>query len=100
MNSVNIAGQLGKEVKLTTLPSGSKVLNNTICITDIHNEEKYTWINIIAYDKMAEYIVENFVDEEFVLITGKLITQSWIDKETKEKRFITQVMVKIIEGVY
>ena len=99
MNSVNITGTLGKDVKLSTLENDIKVFNNTVCITENDLQDKFTWINIVAYEELAEYIVENYSKNNFVIIQGKLKTRSWFDPETEEKRYLTEVLIYKIEGI-
>ena|ERR1039458_8663618 len=97
MNNVVISGTIGKEVKLTSLENGIKVFNNTICIIEQSNEDKYTWINIVAYESLAEIISNTYKIDDYVIIQGKLKTRSW--KTYDEKRYITEVLIYRIEGV-
>jgi single-strand DNA-binding protein len=95
MNNCVISGTLGKPVKITKLDNGTSVLNNTICIQE---KDDYTWINIVAYAELAEKIIEeDYQENEYVIIQGKLKTRSW--EKDGDKRYITEVLIYRIEGV-
>lgn len=97
MNLVAISGTLGKEVELKRqADSEFTMLNNTIKVLANNNPEKYDWINIIAYNDIADHIFTNFKKGDNVYIQGKLKTHSWED-ENEERRFLTQVLVYQIE---
>lgn len=97
MNNVVLSGTLGKKVKIIQLENGVNLFSNTICTSD--SEDKFTWINVVAYAELADYIVSNFEDEQYVIIQGRLKTRSWYDKDYSEKRYITEVLIYRIEGV-
>lgn len=97
MNNVVISGTLGKDIKLSQLDNGIKVFNNTICIVEQSENERYTWVNIVAYEELAEFIVKEYQKDEYVIVQGKLKTRSW-DNEG-EKRYLTEVLIYRIEGV-
>jgi single-strand DNA-binding protein len=99
MNNVVISGTLGKDVKIVELENNIKVFNNTVCITEQSNDDKYTWINIVAYEELAEYIAKNYRMSDYVIVQGKLKTRTWIDSNTNEKRYLTEVLIYRIEGV-
>lgn len=97
MNVVGISGTLGKPLTLTRLDEETVVLNNTVKVFRHPKLEKFDWVNILAYDETAEYMVQNFKEGDFVSIQGSLRTRSWTKEGEDKKNFITEVLVYQIE---
>ncbi|MDD2635332.1 MAG: single-stranded DNA-binding protein [Bacteroidales bacterium] len=97
-NNVQLIGHLGadpivKEVNKT------KVANLSIAVNDYYKPknseefiEKTMWFNVVAWDKYAEKIEKQCTKGTEVMVSGKLESKSYTDKEGV-KRFITEVRV-------
>jgi single-strand DNA-binding protein len=56
-------------------------------------QEHTEWHNLVAFKRTAE-IVRDYVKKGSKLyIEGKIQTRSWEDKETKQKRYRTEILV-------
>jgi single-strand DNA-binding protein len=56
-------------------------------------QDRTEWHNLVAFKRTAE-IVRDYVKKGSKLyIEGKLTTRSWEDKETKQKRYKTEIVV-------
>ena len=95
-NSVQLIGNVGKDVEFKTLDSGSSVANFSLATNDFYknkDDEKVQetqWHNIEAWGKTAELMNTMLVKGSQVLVKGKLISQSYDDKEGN-KKYITKV---------
>ncbi len=95
-NSVQLVGNLGKEVDFKTLDSGTSVASFTIATNEFYknsSDEKVQetqWHNIVAWGKTAELMNTILSKGSEVMIRGKLTSRSYDDKEGI-KKFITEV---------
>lgn len=97
-NSVQLIGNIGKELEVTTYDSGSKKLSiplaTNLYFTNNKGEKvKQTeWHNVIAWGKTAELMSSTLQKGHEVAIQGKLTNRSYTDKEGQVK-YITEIIV-------
>jgi len=97
-NSVTLIGNLGKEVELKELASGSKVAKILIATNDYYKNNKgepvtdTQWHNLVAWGKTAEMMAEKLSKGSEVAIQGKLVHRSYEDKDGN-MRYISEVKV-------
>ncbi|MGD0546635.1 MAG: single-stranded DNA-binding protein [Terracidiphilus sp.] len=99
VNKVILVGNVGKDPEIRSTPSGVMVANLTLATSDRQkdaqgNWQDHTeWHNLKAFNRTAE-IVRDYVKKGSKLyIEGKITTNSWEDKETKQKRYRTEIIV-------
>jgi len=86
-NSVNLIGNLGKEVELKELASGSKMARIVIATNDFYRNNKgepiteTQWHNLVAWGKTAELMANSLSKGSEVAIQGKLVHRSYEDKD-------------------
>jgi single-strand DNA-binding protein len=97
LNSVELVGWVGNETELKNLSKGSKVCSFNVATkrrtgnaTTGYGYES-EWMGIEAWDKLAETCSKTITKGSRVLVRGSLMTQSWEDKTTGQKRFKTIV---------
>jgi len=97
-NSVQLIGNLGKDVALTSLDNGNKKATLTVATNEFYVNAKgekvkqTEWHNLVAWGKTAESMAENLQKGSEVAIHGKLTSRSYADKEGTTK-YITEVVV-------
>lgn len=97
-NSVQLIGNLGKDVALTTFDSGTVKATITIATNDYYTNNKgekiqqTEWHNLIAWGKTAELMSQSLVKGNEVAIQGKLSNRSYEDKDGIT-RYVTEVIV-------
>jgi len=97
-NSVNLIGNLGKEVEIKELASGSKVAKILIATNDYYKNNKgetiteTQWHNLVAWGKTAEMMANILTKGSEVAIQGKLMHRSYEDKDGNI-RYISEVKV-------
>ncbi len=84
MNSITIAGQLGKDAEMRFLPNGDPVSN--FSIADSQGKQKDAiWWNCQLFGKRAESLAQYLKKGQAVTITGKVSQRKYTDKNGIEK---------------
>lgn len=97
-NSVQLIGNLGKEVEIKDLASGSKVARIVIATNDYYKNNKgeavteTQWHNLVAWGKTAELMANMLSKGSEVAIQGKLVHRSYEDKDGNT-RYTSEVKV-------
>lgn len=98
-NSVQLIGNLGKDVSLVTFDSGRTLANFSIAINDGYKDAegnlqtKTYWHNVKAWGKLGENIAKSLQKGSQVMIKGKLVTNSYTDKDGVN-RYSTEVVAQ------
>lgn len=100
MNSIQLTGNLCKDVELRESSSGKKVVSNTIAVNknkkNAMGEYESDFINIVCFDYNAERISKYAKKRDKIAINGKLRVEPYTDKEGNYKTN-TYVVVDSIE---
>jgi len=97
-NSVQLIGNLGKEIELKNLDSGSKLAKITIATNDYYKNNKgetvqdTQWHNAIAWGNLAENMSKILDKGNEVALKGKLVHRTYEDKDGNT-RYISEVVV-------
>lgn len=100
VNKVILVGRLGKDPEVKSTPSGTTVAKFTIATDERYTDkagekqERTEWHNIVAWSKLAEICGQYLRKGKLVYIEGSLRTDSWEDKETKQKRYRTEIVAQ------
>ena len=99
VNKVILLGNVGKDPEIRSTPSGTMVATFGLATSDRFQDaqgnwqDRTEWHNLVAFKRTAE-IVRDYVKKGSKLyIEGKIQTRSWEDKETKQKRYRTEILV-------
>ena len=99
VNKVILLGNVGKDPEIRSTPNGVPVANFTLATSDRFQDaqgnwqDRTEWHTLVAFKRTAE-IVRDYVKKGTKLyIEGKLQTRSWEDKETKVKKYRTEIIV-------
>jgi len=97
-NKVQLIGHLGNQPDVRSTETGKKWARFSIATNEVYRNakgEKITetqWHNLVAWGKVAE-IAEKFLNKGTeIVVEGKLINRSYMDKEGV-KKYITEVQV-------
>lgn len=84
MNSLTIAGQLGKDAEVRFLPNGDPVAN--FSVADSQGKDKDAiWWNCQLFGKRAESLAQYLVKGQAVTITGNVSQRKYTDKNGVER---------------
>jgi single-strand DNA-binding protein len=98
VNKVILVGRLGKDPEVRSIPNGTTVTKFTIATDDRYTDregnkqERTEWHNIVAWGKLGEICGQYLRKGKLVYIEGSIRTDSWEDKETKQKRYRTEII--------
>lgn len=85
MNSISVAGSLGKDAETRFLPNGDAVCN--FSVADSMGKDKGTiWWNCQLYGKRAESLSQYLVKGQAVTVTGSVTEREWQDKEGSKRK--------------
>jgi len=99
VNKVILIGTLGKDPELKFTPSGTAYAKFSMATNDRYKDktsgewkERTEWHNIVCWQRTAEIAGEYLKKGRHVYIEGRLTTRSWDDPNTKQKRYMTEVV--------
>jgi len=99
VNKVILVGNLGKDPEVKYTPGGMAVAKFSLA-TSFRSKDKTSgewvdhtdWHNIVVWDKLAGIAGEYLKKGGKVYIEGRLKTDSWEDPQTKQKKYMTNVV--------
>jgi single-strand DNA-binding protein len=98
VNKVILIGNLGKDPEVKYTPSGAPVAKLTLATNERYKnksgewQERTEWHNVVLWQRLAEIAGEYLKKGGKVYIEGRLQTRSWDDKQTNQKRYMTEVV--------
>ena len=100
VNKVILLGTLGKDPELKYTPQGTPVAKFSMATNENYKDkqsgewkERTEWHNIVCWQRTAEVAAEYLKKGRQAYVEGRLTTRSWDDKETGQKRYMTEVVV-------
>lgn len=93
-----LIGNLGKDPELRYTTSGVAVATFSLATSDSwkdqegNQQERTEWHNIVTWRKLAEICGEWLKKGKKVYIEGRIQTRSYDDKNTGQKRYITEIV--------
>jgi single-strand DNA-binding protein len=100
LNKAMLIGNLGKDPELRYTSSGVAVATFSLATSnswkdqDGNMQEKTEWHNIVAWSKLAEICGEWLKKGAKVYIEGRIQNRSYDDKNTGQKRYISEVVAE------
>lgn len=96
VNKAILIGRLGKDPDVINLESVKKVafsMATTEVYYDKENQKREIteWHNIVMWRGLAETAEKFLKKGDLLYIEGRIRTRSWDDKETGQKRYITEI---------
>lgn len=89
LNNVNLMGRLTHSPTLYTEPDKYSVCRFSIAVSRDYKgqdgEYGTDFINIVAWNKLANFAAEHFTKGQLVAVTGSLRTRKYVDKEGKNR---------------
>ena len=90
VNQVEIIGWMGQDPEMRFTPQGTAVVTISVATkrpSHANGEIKTDWIQVEAWERLAEQINDNLHKGSRVRVSGHLVTSSWEDRETGQRRF-------------
>lgn len=99
VNKVILVGNVGKDPEIKFAANGNAVASFSLATTDRTKDQQGNWTdrtewhNLVAFQRTAEIIRDYVKKGSKLYIEGRIQTRSWEDKDTKEKRYRTEIVV-------
>ena len=103
LNKAQIIGNLGQDPELRYTASQVPVSTFSVATTDYRaskdgqKQEQTEWHRVVVFGKVAENCSKYLKKGRTVYIEGRMQTRSWIDKNTGDKRYVTEVLGNIVQ---
>ena len=102
LNRVQLIGYLGKDPESRFIPTGKKVANFSLAVTrhwksGTEAREHTEWVNIEAWERLAEIAEQYLHKGSLVYLEGRLKTDKYEDKEKGETKYFTKVTALAIQ---
>jgi single-strand DNA-binding protein len=98
LNRVQLIGNLGKDPEIKYTPQGTPVAKITIATNERFKDksgewqDRTEWHNVVLWQRLAEIAGEYLKKGGKVYIEGRLQTRSWDDKQTNQKKYMTEIV--------
>ncbi|MBE7159128.1 MAG: single-stranded DNA-binding protein [Rhodospirillales bacterium] len=99
VNKVLLLGNVGKDPEIRASQGGMTIASFTLATADRQKDQsgqwadKTEWHNLVAFGRTAE-IVRDYVKKGTQLfVEGKIQTRDWVDKESGQKKYRTEILV-------
>jgi single-strand DNA-binding protein len=98
VNKVILVGNLGKDPEIKYTPQGTPVAKFSLATNerfkdkDGNWQDRTEWHNIVLWQRLAEIAGEYLKKGNKVYIEGRIRTDSWDDKQTGQKKYMTNIV--------
>ncbi|MGA8153975.1 MAG: single-stranded DNA-binding protein [Terriglobales bacterium] len=99
VNKVILLGNLGKDPEVKYTPQGTPVAKIALATNERYKDkdgqwqDRTEWHNLVLWQRLAEIAGEYLKKGSKVYVEGRLQTRSWEDKQTNQKKYMTEVVV-------
>ena len=101
VNNCMFIGRLGRDPETRYTQSGKAVASFSLaCSEKRGGEESTEWVNVVAWEKLAEIAGQYLTKGSLVFISGRMQTRKWQDKEGGT-RYTTEIVareMKMLDG--
>lgn len=85
MNSITVAGQLGKDAEVRFLTNGDPVCS--FSVADSQGKDKPTiWWNCSLFGKRGESLAQYLTKGQSVTVSGSVSEREWVDKDGQKRK--------------
>ena len=100
VNKVILIGRLGADPEVRYTPSEAAVANISLATNYSTKKgddwvEQTEWVNVVAWNRLAEIVKEYAVKGSRIYVEGRLQTRSW-EADDGSKRYTTEVVASIL----
>ena len=98
VNKVILIGNLGKDPEVKYTPQGTAVARLTVATNERFKDkagewqDRTEWHNVVLWQRLAEIAGEYLKKGGKIFVEGRLQTRSWDDKQTGQKKYMTEIV--------
>lgn len=97
-NHVTLVGRLVADPELRRTGTGKAVTSFRLAVDRPIKDKQTDFLDIVAWDKLAEFAANNFAKGQEMLVDGELQSRNWTDKEDR-KRTSIEVKANVLRFV-
>ena len=100
LNQVIVMGNLTRTPEIKQTPSGNSVASFSLALNRSYKDASDQWqeatdyVDVVAWGKLADQISERLDTGSRALVSGRLQSRSWEDKDTGAKRSKLEVLAQ------
>jgi single-strand DNA-binding protein len=100
INKVILVGNVGRDVELRSLPSGTHLGKFSLATTDMRSKDEQgnprtEWHNIVVWGKLAEFCDQYVSKGRQLYIEGSIRTRSY--EKDGQKKYFTEIHAQTVE---
>jgi single-strand DNA-binding protein len=88
INNAVIMGRLVRDPEERKTSAGKTVCSFCVAVNDDFNKDKTYYIDFIAWDKKAEFVIKYFRKGSMIAVQGKITTRNWEDKNGSKHKAV------------
>ena len=102
VNKVILVGNVGQDPEVKYTASGVPVAKVSLATNERFKnrneqwQDRTEWHSVVAWQRLAEIVGEYVHKGSKLYVEGKLQTSMWEDKQTREKRYRTEIVAREI----
>lgn len=86
VNKCILQGRLCADPELRRTQTGMAVTSFTLAIDRVGKEKQTDFIEIVAWDKKAEFAAQYFAKGQMAIVSGRIQMRDWQDKQGQKRR--------------
>ncbi len=100
LNQVIVMGNLTRSPEVKQTPSGNSVVSFSLALNRSYKDAQDQWqeatdyVDVVAWGKLADQVAERLDTGSRALVSGRLQSRSWEDKDTGAKRSKLEVLAQ------
>lgn len=100
LNQVIVMGNLTRSPEVKQTPSGNSVVSFSLALNRSYKDAQDQWqeatdyVDVVAWGKLADQVAERLSTGSRALVSGRLQSRSWEDKDTGAKRSKLEVLAQ------
>jgi single-strand DNA-binding protein len=100
VNKVILIGNLGKDPEVKYTPGGLPVAKIAVATNERFKDkdgqwqDRTEWHNVVLWQRLAEIAGEYLKKGSKLYIEGRLQTRSWEDKQSGQKKYMTEIVAQ------
>lgn len=88
INNAVIMGRLVRDPEERKTSAGKSVCSFCVAVNDDFNKDKTYYIDFIAWDKKAEFVIKHFRKGSMIAVQGKITTRNREDKNGSKHKAV------------
>lgn len=95
INNIIITGRLTASPELKSTTTGKKVTKFTVAVERRFSREQTDFIDVVAWEKAAEFVCKYFQKGNAIAVQGNLQTRNWEDSNGNKRKSVEVVAEQI-----